>query len=132
MGGWSGIAGTVSQVGGDLEWRAVTKTPGRGKAAGLRGLRPALQGHRETQKLSSGAEARFGDVATWGLKPPPPKEKAGARFPFEARDMRKAGATGAKIKAGCSPIEAFGTQTARLRLGRALLRQDELKQCPYK
>ena len=60
-----------------------------------------------TQKLSSGAKAWFGGVVTWGLKPPPPKEKA--RSP-----LQKAGATRANSTAVCGPVEAFWTQTARL------------------
>src|SRR6266852_4033699 len=60
-----------------------------------------------TQKLSSGAKARFGGVVTWGLKPPPPKEKA--RSP-----LKKAAATQANSTAGCGPVETFWAQIARL------------------
>jgi len=35
--------------------------------------------------FSSGAEAQLSGVVTWGLKPSPPKEKAGARFPSRLR-----------------------------------------------
>jgi len=42
----------------------------------LQGLKPSSRG-----------------VVTWGLKPPPPKEKSRSPLPFEAQGEQKAGAT---------------------------------------
>src|SRR5258708_40179614 len=69
----------------------------------------ALRYRSKEQTHSSGAEAQFTRVVTWGLKPPPPKEKA--RSPLK----KKAGA-----RHGRRPLHSQNRSKMRPRHGSAV------------